>query len=185
MPSIILFHKPKGVVVTRDDERGSKTVYDILPDWFKTDGWMPVGRLDKDSRGLLLFVRDGKLLERLTRPGSCVKTYEVIVRGHLQDSQVSQLLCGIRTGEEILKAVSVKIVGYVGPKTKLLIDLDEGKNRHIRRMLGALRDERAKTPLKVLELKRVKFASLSLDIPSGQWRHLTETEDDSLQVISK
>ena len=64
---LILFHKPKGVVVTRSDNLGRRTVYDCLPSWIKTNGWMPAGRLDSDIRRLLLFTMDGKILERLTR----------------------------------------------------------------------------------------------------------------------
>jgi 23S rRNA pseudouridine2605 synthase len=72
---LLVFHKPKGVVVTRSDNLGRRTVYDCLPSWIKANGWIPVGRLDADTRGLLLFTTDGKLLERLTRPGTCIKTY--------------------------------------------------------------------------------------------------------------
>ena len=78
---VFLFHKPKGAVVTRRDERGRRTVYDLLPAWVLRDGWVPVGRLDLDSRGLLLFVRDGALVEAFTRPGGLLKTYEAWVRG--------------------------------------------------------------------------------------------------------
>jgi len=65
----LMFHKPKGVIVTLSDEGGRKTVYDILPGFVIKEGWKPVGRLDRDSRGLLLFTRDGGLVNRLTQPG--------------------------------------------------------------------------------------------------------------------
>ncbi|MDH5587845.1 MAG: pseudouridine synthase [Nitrospirota bacterium] len=66
---LILFHKPKGVLVTRKDERERKTVYHALPPFVLQEGWVPIGRLDKDSRGLLLFTQDGIVVNRLTEPG--------------------------------------------------------------------------------------------------------------------
>ncbi len=66
---LLVLNKPKGYVVTRSDELGRKTVYDLLPDWVFDDGWMPIGRLDLDSKGLLLFTTYGKIGDALTRPG--------------------------------------------------------------------------------------------------------------------
>ena len=84
-PHIFVFHKPKGTTVTRSDEWGAKTVYDLLPAWVRDDGWIPVGRLDKETRGLLLFVRDGKLMDALSRPGAHEKVYEAWVRGRVTE----------------------------------------------------------------------------------------------------
>ena len=173
---ILLFHKPKSVVVTRSDERGRKTVYDLLPSWVRDDGWVPVGRLDRDSRGLLLFVQNSSLVEKLAAPGHFQKIYEVWVRGHVQPHHLSSLQNGILAGEELLKCVDLKVVGYVGPKSRLLMTLEEGKNRQIRRMFGSLRDDQQGTPLKVIDLKRVQFGPISLDVPSGKWRMLTPEE---------
>jgi 23S rRNA pseudouridine2605 synthase len=172
----IMFHKPKGVTVTLADERGRKTVFNLLPPWFLKDGWMPVGRLDMDTRGLLLFTRDGAAAERITRPGSCVKTYEALVRGHVNESHATAVLRGVKTPSGVLKAVTLKVLGYAGPKTRLIVELNEGKNRHIRRMFGALRDDKTGTALKVLELKRTKIGPVALDVPSGEWRFLSEDE---------
>jgi len=177
---VIMLHKPKGVVVTRADERGRKTVYDILPDWARADGFVPVGRLDADSRGLLLLATDGKIVERLTRPGACVKTYEVWVRGHVADEHLGAIRRGVETPAGVLSAVQVEIKGFVAHKTRLIVELDEGRNRHIRRMFGALRDGERGTPLKTLEIKRVKIGPLELDVPSGKWRFLTDAEIASL-----
>ena len=178
--AILMLHKPKGVVVTREDERKRKTVYDILPAWVQADGWIPVGRLDMDSRGLLLFVKDGRLMDRLSRPGRMIKTYEVWVRGRVTDEHLAAIRAGIPTPVGILSAVEIKRLGGAGQKTRLQVELDEGKNRHIRRMFGALNDPERDTPLKVLELKRIKFGNLTLDVPSGAWRFLTEVEVASL-----
>ncbi len=175
-PRLLILNKPKGYVVTRSDEKGRKTVYDLLPDWAYAEGWMPVGRLDLDSKGLLLFTQDRKLADRLTRPGSCHKVYEVWVRGHVNQDHIGQLIKGIKDKDELLKAVRVEIQGGAGPKTRLEVELDEGKNRHIRRMFGALKDPKFGTPLKVLELKRVQIGGLKLDVESGKWRFLDPEE---------
>jgi 23S rRNA pseudouridine2605 synthase len=97
---LLMLHKPKGYVVTRSDEKGRRTVYDLLPEWAREEGWMPVGRLDLDSKGLLLFTRDGKLSDRLTKPGSCLKTYEVWVRGHVREHHLAEMEKGIKVERE-------------------------------------------------------------------------------------
>lgn len=173
---IFMFHKPKGVVVTRSDERGRRTVFDVLPAWVRDEGWQAVGRLDMDSRGLLLFVQDGKLQEQLARPGSHDKTYEVWVRGHVTDEQAAELKRGVETAEGVMRAKDVQLKGGAGPKSRVLVTLDEGKNRQIRRMFGALNDRQTGKPLKVLELKRITFGPIQLDIESGNWRWLTDEE---------
>lgn len=78
-----MFHKPKGAIVTLSDENSRKTVYDILPRFVLEDKWIPVGRLDRDSRGLLLFTREGELSNLLTQPGKFSKIYEVWIRGRI------------------------------------------------------------------------------------------------------
>ncbi len=175
-----MFHKPKSVIVTLSDEKNRKTVYDILPGFVFEDGWMPVGRLDKDSRGLLLFTREGGLINRLTKPGRCAKIYEVWIRGRITKEQLRQTLQGVKTTIGILRLERVEISGYAGPKTRLLVELSEGKNRHIRRVFGALHDMQYQTPLKVLDLKRIQIGSVKLDIPSSRWRFLTNKEEKSL-----
>jgi 23S rRNA pseudouridine2605 synthase len=179
-PRLLMLHKPKGYVVTRCDEMGRKTVYDLLPDWARAEGWMPAGRLDLDSRGLLLFGREGKALDALTRPGGTLKTYEVLVRGLVTPEHAAQALAGVETPEGLCRARGVEVLGRAGPKTKVRVRLDEGKNRHIRRLFGALKDPKFGTPLKVLELKRVAVGDLVLDVPSGAWRFLSEAESARL-----
>lgn len=176
----IMFHKPKGTIVTLSDEKNRKTVYDILPGFVLEDNWIPVGRLDKDSRGLLLFTRDGRLSDFLTQPGKCSKFYEVGIRGRITAEQLRQILQGVKTSIGMLSFKGVKVSGYAGPKTRLLVELAEGKNRHIRRIFGALKDQQFHTPLKVLDLKRIQIGAVKLDIPSSQWRFLTHEEENAL-----
>ena len=90
--NLLALNKPKGYIVTRSDERGRKTVYDLLPSWAFDEGWMPIGRLDLESKGLLLFTRDGKIANALTQPGNCVKIYEIWVRGHVTDEHITMAL---------------------------------------------------------------------------------------------
>lgn len=175
-PTLLMLHKPKGYLVTRSDDRGRKTVYDLLPEWAFRDRWMPAGRLDRDSRGLLLFGRDGRVLEALTRPGRSLKTYEVWVRGRITDEHVAQALAGVETAVGPCRARAVEVRGRAGPKTRLRVVLDEGRNRHIRRLFSALRDPRFGTSMKVLEIKRTGVGDLSLDVASGKWRLLTPEE---------
>ena len=180
--SKILFalNKPKGYLVTRSDDLGRKTVYDLLPDWAFNDGWMPIGRLDLESKGLLLFTTDGKTGNVLTKPGGCVKIYEIWVRGHVTDEHVAQALKGVKSKDDLLKALVVEKIGMGGAKTKLRIQINEGKNRHIRRLFGAMKDPKFGTPLKVLELKRVSIGSFKLDVESAKWRFLSMEEEKNL-----
>jgi len=177
---LLALHKPKGYVVTRSDERGRKTVYDLLPDWAFDDGWMPIGRLDLESKGLLLFTRDGQIGNALTKPGGCSKVYEIWVRGHVTDAHITQAKKGVESKHGILKALVVKKLGMGGAKTKLRVVIDEGKNRHIRRLFGAMKDPKFGTPLKVLELKRVSIGNFKLDIESSKWRFLSDEEEGML-----
>ncbi len=177
----LMLNKPKGYVVTRSDEKDRKTVYALLPEWAYQDNWKPVGRLDLDSKGLLLFTRNGKLADQINKPGGCRKTYEVWVRGLVTDAHIKQALKGVENSGEVLKAFQVSITGGAGHKTKLEVVLAEGKNRHIRRLFGSLKDTKFKTALKVLELKRIRIGGLNLDVESGKWRFLTP--DDELLLV--
>ena len=171
-----MLHKPKSVVVTRRDELGRKTIYDVLPGWAEAEGWVPIGRLDRDSRGLLLLVEDSHLVEMLGAPGSHSKTYEVWIRGRISDADLARIQKGVPSPVGTLKCASVSVLRTIGPRTMLRVTLDEGKNRHLRRMFGALKDPARGTALKVLELKRTDFGPVKLDIPSGRWRFLTPQE---------
>ena len=177
---LFVLNKPKGYLVTRSDDLGRKTVYELLPSWAFTEGWMPIGRLDLDSKGLLLFTTNGQISNALTKPGSCKKVYEIWVRGHVSDEHIAEALKGVQTPQGLLKALEVTKIGMGGAKTKLSVVIDEGKNRHIRRLFGALKDPKFGTPLKVLELSRVSIGGFKLDIKSGEWRFLSALEEKML-----
>jgi 23S rRNA pseudouridine2605 synthase len=183
---ILMLHKPKGFEVTRPrtpgEERlpGHKTVYSLLPAEFHAQGWVPVGRLDKDSTGLLLFVREGFLVRRLQTPRNIDKIYEVWVKGHLKPEHMENILKGVRTPIGILKAKAVWTQGVVGPNSLVKVVLDEGKNRHIRRMFAGLKDAGLNRFFKALDLTRTSIGPVQLDIEPGQWRFLTEKESEAV-----
>ncbi len=177
---LLALNKPKGYMVTRSDELGRKTVYDLLPDWVFHDGWMPVGRLDLESKGLLLFTTNSKISHALTKPSNCIKVYEIWVRGHVTDEHIARALQGVESAHGLLKALEVEKIGIGGAKTKLRIKIDEGKNRHIRRLFGALSDPKFGTPLKVLNLNRISIGSFKLNIEIGKWRYLSLEEERML-----
>lgn len=177
---LLALNKPKGYIVTRSDEHWRKTVYNLLPDWVFNDQWMPIGRLDLDSKWLLLFTRDGKIGNILTKPGGCTKIYEIWVRGHVTQEHITTALKGVESPQGLLKALVVEKIGNGWAKTKLRVQINEGKNRHIRRLFGAMKDPKFGTPLKVLSLSRISIGSLKLNIESGKWRYLSEEEEKNI-----
>ena len=175
--NLIALNKPKGYIVTRSDEKWRKTVYDLLPDWVFNDKWMPIWRLDLESKWLLLFTRDGRIGNILTQPWGCVKIYEILVRGYVTDEHIETALKWVDSPYGLLKALVVEKIWNMWAKTKLRVQIDEWKNRHIRRLFGAMKDPKFGTPLKVLSLTRISIGSLKLDIDSGKWRYLLAEEE--------
>jgi len=178
--NLLALNKPKGYIVTRSDERWRKTVYDLLPEWVFNDNWMPIWRLDLESKWLLLFTQDGQIWNFLTKPGSCNKIYEIWVRGYVTDEHIALALKWVESPVGLLKANFVEKIWKWWAKTKLRIQINEWKNRHIRRLFWAMKDPKFGTPLKVLNLTRVKIWSLDLDIESWKWRYLSEEEENKL-----
>lgn len=166
----IALNKPRGIVVSAADERGRDTVYDLL----KTAGlpWLgPVGRLDKASEGLLLLSNDSVWAARLTEPKHHVdKTYHVQVNDIPGQALLDRLVDGIEDDGERLAARRVSLLRHGEKNAWLEIVLDEGRNRHIRRLLDA-------HGIDVLRLIRVAMGSLVLgELPKGQWRRLSAEE---------
>ncbi|MDD4862354.1 MAG: pseudouridine synthase [Smithellaceae bacterium] len=163
----ILLHKPAGYVTTRNDELGRDTVYEFLKD---VKEWVfPVGRLDKDSEGLLLFTNDTRFGDRLTDPKYRVpRTYKVTVKGVISQDDLARLRKGIEIGhEETAKAETVNIIGHDKASTVMEIMLTEGKNREIRRMFECL-----KKP--VLRLIRTRFGPYAIgSTQPGKWREIS------------
>jgi 23S rRNA pseudouridine2605 synthase len=166
---VIVLNKPRGLVTTRQDEKERATVYDCLP---ADMPWLaPVGRLDKASEGLLLMTNDPVWAATITDPARHVpKTYHVQVAGLMDERQLAGLHAGVEVPEGVLQAVSISVLRTGEKNTWLAFVLEDGKNRHIRRMLEAL-------DIDVLRLIRVAIGGLVLgDLPKGQWRRLTQAD---------
>src|SRR3954468_2489306 len=167
----IALNKPKGYVTTRDDPYGRKTVYDLLPDKFH--GLFHVGRLDRDSEGLLLLTNDGTLANRMMHPSFGVtKEYWADVEGKPTAEQMHRIVEeGIEDDGELLRAESIRRLHQTAENEhRLSIVLREGKYREVRRMLDALDHP-------VRRLIRRRFGPVSLgELKSGKWRVVTETE---------
>jgi len=159
-------NKPPHVVTTRSDERGNKTIYDILGDFGK---WVfPVGRLDKESSGLLLITNDNRLGDLFTNPKTKVqKVYHVKLNKRLSEEHRQEMELGMSLREEQLLPVRVK---PMKEKCWYEFTLFEGKNRQIRRMCW-------KFGYRVEKLIRTKIDGLELkSLQDGEWRYLTEKE---------
>ena len=160
----ILLHKPRGYVTTLSDEKGRKTAAELVTDCGVRV--YPVGRLDMDSEGLLLFTNDGEFANRLMHPKHEVqKTYLTWVQAYSEES-VSRLKQPIALDGYTIRAPKVRVV-----KQGLLeITIHEGRNRQVRRMCEA-------AGMQVTRLKRIREGKLTLgDLPLGKWRYLTEEE---------
>lgn len=170
----LMLNKPRGVVTTSDDEKNRPTVYTCVP---KGTPWVaPVGRLDMASEGLLLLTNDSEWAARITDPEAHVdKTYHVRVEGEVTGKVLNALIGGVKTPDgDLLRAKRARVVRHGDRNAWLEIVLDEGKNRHIRRMMGALGFE-------VLRLVRIAVGPLALgELQKGSCRALTKEEKAAL-----
>ena len=173
-----MLNKPRGLVTTASDEKGRKTVYECLPGGlpFVT----PVGRLDKASEGLLLFTNDSEWAARVSAPETHLdKTYHVQIAATADGRLLDNLLRGIRDRGDRLDAKQAHVLREGEKNTWLEIVLDEGKNRHIRRMFEA-------TKIEVLRLVRVAIGPLALgDLPKGSTRPLDPGEKRLLDAAMR
>lgn len=165
----LMLNKPRGFVTTTSDEKGRQTVYDLLPSDLP---WLsPVGRLDKASEGLLLFTNDSEWAAAITSPDSHLdKTYHVQIDRPSDPALLAQIHSGIVSNGENLRTKSAVLLRSGDRNSWLEIILDEGRNRHIRRIFEAL-------DIEVLRLIRVSIGSLRLgELAKGKYRNLTRSE---------
>lgn len=171
----IMFNKPKGCVTTMSDEKGRKTVYDFIG---REKRLVPVGRLDYDSEGLLLFTNDGELTYKLTHPsGEVSKTYIVKIEGSISESDLAILRKGVTVDGVKYSKCKVKLTGEEDGFSRLEVIITEGKNREVRRMFQAVEKN-------VVFLKRVAIGELRLGgLSRGGFRELNDAEIEYLKRL--
>ena len=175
----VALHKPKGYVTTRSDNYGRRTIYDLLPE--KYHSLFHVGRLDRESEGLLLLTNDGDTSNILLHPSSgTTKEYLVDVEGKLTNEEMERLLKGIQLEEGLAKAEEVKRLHPVDIDVfRVRVVLREGKKREIRRMMAALDHP-------VRRLIRRRFGPVELgELPSGKWRVINPVELNAIGAEAK
>ena len=168
----IMLNKPRGYITTVSDDRGRKTVMDLVAD--TGTRVFPVGRLDKDTEGLLLLTNDGHFANAVAHPSNCLmKTYEVRIRGETAGAE-EKLSQRMEIDSHIVHAASVVLAERTENGAVLHITISEGRNRQIRKMC-------TKCGFEVLSLMRLSIGPLGLgSLEKGKWRHLTKKERRSL-----
>jgi 23S rRNA pseudouridine2605 synthase len=178
-PRIFALHKPRGFVVSRVREGGARTVFELLSDPFRE--WFAVGRLDKDSEGLLLFCDDPRLAQRLMDPGEVGKSYLVTVQGFPREEDLEVLRRGgmLIDGRPTRPADVTRLRKAPRGGTRMEVVLHEGRNREVRRLFLA-------AGFKVRRLVRVAVGPLELgDLPEGEGRELFPQEVAALRKLGK
>ncbi len=173
----VMMHKPKGYLTSVGDDRNRKTVMELLPPEFKS--LMPVGRLDFNSEGLLLFTNDGDTAQNIMRPSKeVVKVYQVKVEGEVKDSDIEAMQKGVTLIDGTkFKECKVKILEIKDRKTKLEIEITEGKNREIRKIFDNF-------GYNVIFLKRVAIGTIKLGgLTRGTCRLLRQSEIEYLKSL--
>jgi len=165
----IMLYKPRGFVTTLNDELGRKCVAQLVNDL--PGRIFPVGRLDKDSEGLLLMTNDGDFANKVIHPSKNIwKTYVVTVKPNVNEDHLTQICVGMTIEGKLTQPARVELLNHRGEKSVIEISIQEGRNRQIRKMCEKL-------GLEVLRLKRVSIGSLKLgSLAPGKWRELKKEE---------
>lgn len=173
----IMLHKPKGYVTTVKDDKGRKTVMELI----KIRSWLyPVGRLDYDTEGLLLLTNDGQLAYALTHPSHEVpKTYIAKIKGKISDTEVRQLRKGVEIDGKMTLPAVVKIIETDDEFSRVEVTIKEGRNHQIKKMFEVVGKE-------VVFLKRTAIGPLKLGgLGRGEYKNLTSKEIEILKAIVK
>lgn len=173
----IMLHKPRGFITTMSDEMDRKCVAQLVED--APARVYPIGRLDRDSEGMLLFTNDGEFANALTHPSRHVaKTYRVTVRPSITEDQLTAITQGIMIDDRKTAPAEVRVISKEENRVVLEIVLYEGRNREIRKMCEEI-------GLEVARLKRTAVGSIKLGmLKQGAWRELTEEEVRKLMIAA-
>lgn len=163
-----LLNKPKGVISSVSDEHGRKTVVDLIK---TSERIYPVGRLDANTKGVIILTNDGELSHKLTHPSFHIdKTYVCLIPGKVNFHQLSKLQNGIELKEGKTAPAKVKILEDKNNRTQMELTIHEGRNHQVKRMLS-------KIGLELLDLKRTAIGDLGTgELSLGEYRELTEAE---------
>lgn len=177
-PVTVMLHKPAGYITAVSDPEGRPVVLSLLPR-SGLPRLFPVGRLDWDTEGLLLLTNDGELANRLTHPRHGVsKVYHAKVKGRPTGQTIRRLLDGVVSGGERLAATGVSVLRTTRENAWLMVRVDQGRYRQVRRMCEAVGHP-------VLKLVRVALGPLALgSLPRGQWRPLLPAERRALDALT-
>lgn len=177
-PRVLLYHKPLGQLVTRNDPQGRATVFEALPRLDK-GRWIAVGRLDINTTGLILFTNDGELANRLMHPSADLdREYIVRVFGEITSGMLADLQSGVELDGRPAAFKSVIRVGKAsGSNQTFRVVLTEGRNREVRRLWEA-------AGCTVSRLKRIRFGPVTLpkDLEPGRWREMSATDVARLET---
>ena len=168
----IKLNKPKGYACTAHDEKGRKTIYDLID---SEERLFSIGRLDYDTEGLILLTNDGDFANKVAHPKFNIdKEYRVTVEGEIKESEMAVMRKGVVVDGQRMPSAIVNFISYENGYTKLSVIIDEGQNRQIRRMFEAI----GKT---IKLLKRVRIGQVRLGgLRRGDYKDLTEVELNSL-----
>lgn len=171
----IMLNKPAGYVTTMSDEHARKCVAELVSDI--PERVYPIGRLDRESEGLLLFTNDGEFANRMMHPRyHKPKIYHVKIRGKVEPEKVTALSRPMKIDDYITKPANVSVVTLKEDYTVLAIELFEGRNRQIRKMCEQV-------GLFIMTLRRISVGNVKLgDLRPGKWRYLTKSEVASLKT---
>ena len=175
----VKYYKPAGYITTMSDEKGRKTIYDILPAELKE--LKPVGRLDKDSTGLLILTNDGDFINKMTHPSIKIpKIYRVCAQGRMNTQHLIQMAKGIEIEQGKIAYADSSIIEYDGKNTVLQVILYQGMNRQIRKMLDSL-------GFPVISLKRISHGTINIQgMKKGQFKYIKPREiSDMIKQIQK
>ena len=167
-------NKPKGYICSASDEKGRKTIYDLIEE--KDVRLFSVGRLDYNTEGLIILTNDGDFAEKIAHPSRHTeKEYRVSIEGQIFESELAVLRKGVVIDGDKLPAAKVKYISFIDKVTKLSIIIDEGQNRQIRRMFEGIGRE-------IILLKRVRIGNVLLGgLGRGKYKPLTQEEFISLE----